>query len=59
MQNTQNLSLDLQLPAQGPVEIDFQLLNLVGGGLPKGTWGPVEASASALSTSVQLPKGTW
>ncbi|WP_310385331.1 hypothetical protein [Roseateles sp.] len=59
MQNTQNLSLNLQLPAQGPVEIDVQLLSLVGGGLPKSTWGAVEANVSELSPLVQLPKSTW
>lgn len=47
-----------------PVEIlDTELLQQVGGGLPKGTWNepdPVDQSKeNAPSDPTQLPKGTW
>jgi hypothetical protein len=53
MQNSQISSPKLQVPAQGPVEIDIQLLQLVSGGLPKSGWIVGEAEVSA------LPKSGW
>jgi hypothetical protein len=45
----------------GPVEIDTNLLHLVGGGNPKGTWGvvPTSTEASTLGGGDSNPKGTW
>lgn len=44
-----------------PVEIiDIELLQQVGGGLPKGTWNePTPPEEEPNSDPIQLPKGTW
>ena len=60
-----SLSLNTQDQASGPVEIDASLLHLVGGGTPKGTWGPaqegapVEDQTAAALAESPTPKGTW
>lgn len=66
MQNQKSQSLNTQDLAQGPVEIDAEMLKHIGGGSPKGTWGPSgdEAGAAAATTSSVVaeepsPKGTW
>jgi hypothetical protein len=60
MQSQKVLSQETQTQTQGPVEIDAQMLHLIGGGLPKGTWGPGEdATLVATGGETPLPKGTW
>lgn len=41
-------------PAGKPVPLDPKQLQLVAGGLPKGTW-----AATTTSEDPFLPKGTW
>ena len=41
-----------------PTELSFAELKLVGGGTPKGGWGPAQASTSSVpSTEPGTPKG--
>lgn len=44
-----------------PTELSFAELKLVGGGTPKGGWGPAQTSqtSSVPSTEPGTPKGGW
>jgi len=64
MQNQKSQSLNNQDLAQGPVEIDADMLKHIGGGSPKGTWGPSgdeqgAAPSSNVTAEEPSPKGTW
>lgn len=56
--NTKQVLNNDTAPVQGPVEIDASLLDLVGGGAPKGTWSEVDAPKGTWNET-DAPKGTW
>lgn len=44
----------------GPVELDVSMLQVVAGGLPKGTWSEADVQGLPKGTWIEsLPKGTW
>ncbi len=46
-------------PLNGPVELDPALLDLVGGGTPKGTWNEDPVISTLAGGTEPTPKGTW